>query len=141
MIIKNGKLFQAQGAFVDGDLYIEGDKIDVEIHCTKNHNNTELTLDYSKDRLCHNDQICKYLNDIQLYKKCYEESVNAIICKQYIRLIDGTFYDLGFKSSVMSILRMVVRWIRNDSTYNKRILEYIGNKLYNSALLTYFNKK
>ena len=27
MIIKNGKLFQAQGAFVDGDLYIEGDKI------------------------------------------------------------------------------------------------------------------
>ena len=27
MIIKNGKLFQAQGAFADGDLYIEGAKI------------------------------------------------------------------------------------------------------------------
>lgn len=27
MIIKNGKLFQEQGAFTDGDLFIEGDKI------------------------------------------------------------------------------------------------------------------
>ena len=27
MIIKNGKLFQEQGAFCEGDLYIENDKI------------------------------------------------------------------------------------------------------------------
>lgn len=122
-------------------LNIVDDKIGVEIHCTRNLNNTELLLDNSEDRLKHNEKICKYLNDTQLYKNYYEESVNAVICKQYIRLINGTFYDLGFKSSIMAILRMVIRWIKKDSTINKRTLEYIGNKLYNSALLTYFNKK
>lgn len=116
-------------------------KIIINIYCVKNSNNTFLSLDNSEERIKHNNLICAYLKDNSLYKKYYEEFVNGIVCKQYIKLINGAFYDLGFKYSIIALIRIFLRWLKNDVSYNKRIVEYLGNQLYSSALLTYFNKK
>lgn len=84
---------------------IVGDNITWDVFNTRNIGNKGLEIDWSEERVSHNDIICRYLSDKKEYLNYFSKICEGMGFKNEMSIIDRTVHSHSFMSTIKSLVK------------------------------------
>lgn len=76
---------------------------------TKNVDNTGIEIDHNRERMAHNERICRYLRDKEEFDQYFRKVCKELGLGKEMHIIDRTFHS---KNLIRSVLFMLNQWIQ-----------------------------
>ena len=98
-------------------LTVENESIRWKVVNTRNVDNVGIVIDHGEDREKHNEQICGYLSDKEMYGK-YLKKVCSDLGTKELSIVDKTHHSQSLKESAKQLMKQWVTIIKGKKSTN-----------------------
>ena len=121
-------------------LTVENESIRWKVVNTRNVDNVGIVIDHGEDREKHNEQICGYLSDKEMYGK-YLKKVCSDLGTKELSIVDKTFHPQNLSKCTLLVLKNWFYKIRRKNFINDDELKYLIKNDQRKNLLLHSIKK